>query len=509
MAELTDHELLADFARTGAESAFAALVTRHVNLVYSAAKRFAADDSLAADITQAVFILLARKAGGISSKTILTGWLYQTARLTAANALKEKIRRQNREHEAFMQSTLTQNETDDAWKQIAPVLDDAMGNLREADRDAVLLRYFENKPLAEVGAALGVSEDAARVRVNRALEKLRATLTKSGVTLGVTAITGAVTANAIQAAPVALATSITTAALTGTSLTIATIAMTTLQKIAVTAALTVTIGAGIYEAKQASDAHDENKMLQAQQAPMAEQIRQLQNHFADATNQLANMLAENSRLKSNPNQMELLKLRGKVTLLNNQANDPVLMSIKQWQAKVTQLKQRLEEMPGAKIPEMQFLTENDWVDAARSSNPDLIDFNKKGPVRLALSGLRWQAIRAFGWEMDKAFGKYVAANNWQLPEDIQKLKPYFDPPIDDALLQNYHMVTNGNVRKLPIPTIVMEQTKVADEFYDAKQFMYSYDNRNPKIDTWNGSWQATVGGGRRIQDDPDFETPMP
>ncbi len=315
MAELSDHELLTNFARTGAENAFATLVTRHVNLVFSTARRFTSDDHLAEEITQAVFIILARKAGGISARVVLTGWLYQTARLTAANALKENIRRQRREQEAYMESTLTTAETDEAWKQIAPVLDDAMGDLREADRNAVLLRYFENQPLAEVGAALGVSEDAARVRVNRALEKLRATLTKSGVTLGATAITGAVTANAIQAAPIALTASITAAALTGTSLTLATVAMTTLQKIAVTAALTVTIGAGIYQAKQASDAHEENKMLQAQQAPLAEQIQQLQVERDKDMNAIA--LLKEELAKNEKNNLELLKLRGEIGLLKN------------------------------------------------------------------------------------------------------------------------------------------------------------------------------------------------
>ena len=224
MAELTDHELLTRFARNGDEAAFAALVTRHVNLVWSAARRFTGDDTLASEVTQAVFIILAQKAGRVSAQTVLTGWLYQTARLTAANALKENRRRQQREHQAYMEATLTPNETNEAWQQLAPVLDEAMHALRTADRDAVLLRYFENKSLADVGAALGVTEDAARVRVNRALDKLRALLAKQGIKFGATAIATAVVENSVQAAPTALAAKVSMIAAKG----LATTSITTL-----------------------------------------------------------------------------------------------------------------------------------------------------------------------------------------------------------------------------------------------------------------------------------------
>jgi RNA polymerase sigma factor (sigma-70 family) len=311
-----DLTLLRDYAATGSEAAFAELVQRHVNLVYSSARRRTGDDHLAEEVTQAVFIILARKAGTICAKTILTGWLYRTTHYAAADALRQQRRRQQREHQAYMEATLTPNETEAAWKQISPVLDTAMDTLNERDRNAVLLRYFENKPLAEVGAALGVSEDAARVRVNRALEKLRAVLTKQGVTLGVTAVAGAVTANAVTAAPAILTNTITTAALTGTSLTLTTVAMTTLQKIAVTAALTVTIGAGIYEAKQASDVREANKKLQAQQAPMAEQIKKLQGERDRATNHIAGLNEELA--KNEKNNLELFKLRGEIGILRRQ-----------------------------------------------------------------------------------------------------------------------------------------------------------------------------------------------
>ena len=212
MSELDDHQLLAEFARKNSEAAFAALVQRHVNLVYSVALRSVGNVHDAEEITQAVFIILARKAKSFSRKTILSGWLYQTTQLTAANFLRGEIRRQKREQEAYMQSAL--NEPDaNIWPQIAPLLDDALAKLGEKDRDAIVLRFFENKSLAEVGVTLGASEDAAKMRVNRALEKLRKFFTKRGVTLSGALIAGAVSANSVQAAPVGLAKTISAVAI--------------------------------------------------------------------------------------------------------------------------------------------------------------------------------------------------------------------------------------------------------------------------------------------------------
>jgi uncharacterized protein (TIGR03435 family) len=211
MPESDDIALLKEYAESGSESAFAELIARYVNLVYSAALRGVGDAHAAEEITQAVFIILARKAKSLGDKTVLSGWLYQTARLTAANYLRGEIRRQHREQEAYMQSILDQPDGE-AWQQIAPLLDDAMGRLGEKDRNAIVLRFFENKNLSEVGAALGASEDAAKMRVNRALEKLRKFFTKRGVTHSVAIIAGAVSANSVQAAPAALAKTISAVA---------------------------------------------------------------------------------------------------------------------------------------------------------------------------------------------------------------------------------------------------------------------------------------------------------
>ncbi len=213
MQELDDIALLRQYTEQNSEEAFAALVTRHVNKVYSVALRHTRNPHQAEEITQAVFVILANKSRHLGKGVILSGWLYQTARLTAVTFIRSEIRRARREEEAHMQSFLNETESD-VWLQIAPLLDAAMAELSETDRHAVVLRFFDGKSMREVGAALGANEDAAKMRLNRAVEKLRGFFTKRGVVLPAAVLTAAISANSVQAAPAVLAQSITALAMT-------------------------------------------------------------------------------------------------------------------------------------------------------------------------------------------------------------------------------------------------------------------------------------------------------
>jgi uncharacterized protein (TIGR03435 family) len=212
MVASNDMELVAAYACARSEEAFASLVSRHVNLVYSVALRHVGNPHQAEEISQAVFMILARKAGTLRKGTVLSGWLYHTARLTAANYVRSEISRARREQEAHMQSLSDQPEPD-AWGQIAPLLDGAMADLNEKDRNALVLRFFNSMSFREVGTSLGSSEDAAKMRVNRAVEKLRNVLARKGVALSTTVLCSAIAAQSVQAAPVALATSVTASVL--------------------------------------------------------------------------------------------------------------------------------------------------------------------------------------------------------------------------------------------------------------------------------------------------------
>jgi RNA polymerase sigma factor (sigma-70 family) len=213
MPDVSDMDLLRDYQRQGSEEAFAELVRRHVNLVYSAALRHAGIAAHAEEITQAVFVILARKAAGLRPDTILDAWLYETTRLTALSFLRGERRRQWREQEAYMQSTFRESTGDLVWHQLSPLLDEAMARLGKKDREAVVLRFFKDKSLREVAAALQVTEAAAQSRVHRALEKLHRYFARRGVSSTTAIIAGAISAHSVQAAPVALAKAVTAVAL--------------------------------------------------------------------------------------------------------------------------------------------------------------------------------------------------------------------------------------------------------------------------------------------------------
>ena len=317
-----DLNLLGQFTRDHSQDAFTTLVNRHVNLVYSAALRQVRSPQLAEEVVQSVFTDLARNAGRLKSDTILTAWLYQVAHYTAIDVVRKESRRQLREQIAVEMTNM--NATASNWPQIEPLLDDAMAALDETDRIAVLLRYFENKSLREVGQTLGASEDAAQKRVSRAVDRLREFLGKRGVAVGASGLVVVISANAVQAAPAGLAGTISTAAiLAGTAVSTSTlitatktIVMTTMQKTVITATLAIVAGAGIYEAHQTSTLRNQVQNLQQQQAPLAEQIQQLQRERDDATNRLASLADELAKVKKNPS--EVLKLRGEVGALRQE-----------------------------------------------------------------------------------------------------------------------------------------------------------------------------------------------
>ena len=213
MADVSDDlKLLRQYAETASEAVFATLVDRHVGMVYAAALRQSRSRDAAEEITQAVFILLMRKAASLPDGTVLAAWLFKATRYTALNAGRAEARRKRHERKAAWMKSRSSEPTA-AWADVRPLLDGAVAALGPKDRTAVILRYFERRSLAEVGEALGVSENAAQMRVSRAVEKLREFFGRRGVTLTASAIGVLLATNAAEAAPAGMAGGLSVSAL--------------------------------------------------------------------------------------------------------------------------------------------------------------------------------------------------------------------------------------------------------------------------------------------------------
>jgi RNA polymerase sigma factor (sigma-70 family) len=339
MPDANDMELLRDYARQNSEAAFAELVRRHIALVYSAALRHVGIAAQAEEITQAVFIILARKASGLRPDTVLEGWLYETTRLTSLSFMRGERRRQFREQEAYMQSILQESTDDLLWNQLAPLLDEAMSRLGRKDRDAVVLRFFKEKSVREVAATLQVNEAAAQRRILRALEKLRKFFTKHGVSSTTAILAGVISANSIQAVPVALAKSVTAvaiakgAAASGSTLTLVKGALKIMAWTKAQTAIVsvVVVGMAAYSVIQ----HQAQVKLREQNESLQQQVDQLSQLTAQNQN-LSNLLAQaNSSKVDAPDKLNNLlqrresnKVQAAISLPDQPVSTPTNTSIK-------------------------------------------------------------------------------------------------------------------------------------------------------------------------------------
>ncbi|HTR40737.1 MAG TPA: sigma-70 family RNA polymerase sigma factor [Pseudomonadales bacterium] len=305
---MTDQQLLRDYAGKQSDAAFAELVRRHVDLVYSAALRMVCDAHLAKDVTQGVFVALSQNARQLADRAVLSGWLHRTARNIAANTVRSEVRRRAREQEAAAMNELQLSEA--TWDIIAPCLDEALGELSEEDRDALLLRYFERKSGREIAGVLGTSEDAANKRVSRAVERLREIFSKRRVAVGAGGLAALISANAVQSAPAGLA-----AAISGTTLvTTSTLGIAMIHKVLIAGMAAIVVGTGIYAVRL----QNQIGALQRQQSSLNQQIAQAQQERDNATSQLADLQEENERLRAD--EADLLRLRAQVSQLKTQAN---------------------------------------------------------------------------------------------------------------------------------------------------------------------------------------------
>lgn len=467
MDSLTDQQLLREYAERRSESAFADLVQRHVDLVYSAAFRMVRDAHLAEDVTQGAFIALAQNARQLTDRPVLSGWLHRTTRNLAANVIRTDVRRRAREQEAAVMNELLSAEPDALWEKIAPHLDAALDNLNELERDALLLRYFERKSAHEIAQTLGISDDAAQKRVNRAVDRLREFFSKRSVAIGASGLVVLISANAVQSAPIPLATSISTAAvIAGSTIHASTItatkviAMTTMQKVLVTATVVALAGVSAYQARQSSRLRRQNQTLQQElRSPSTTEIQQLRQKNTELSDQLAALSDDNKQLKTNAS--ELLKLRGEVARLREDSqtkaqtagaggNEQTATIAKTWTAKTELLKNYLRDNPSEAIPEIQFMSDRDWLSSIDPSAWYWELTNDKD-YHDAMNIMRSQAILAFHVKINNALMEFARVSQQSFPTSFEQLQPYLSPAAAEVLMQQYEMAPASDVPATALP----------------------------------------------------------
>ncbi len=478
MKDQTDAQLLRAYAEHRSDPAFAELVRRHVDIVYSAALRMVCDAHLAQDVTQGVFLALARNAARLTDRAVLSGWLHRTAQNIAAQTVRTDVRRRSREQEAAAMNELLAAEPNAVWEHIAPLLDTALGELSDADRDALLLRYFERKSANEMAATLGISDEAAQKRVNRAVERLRGLFANRGITVGASGLVVVITANAVHAAPPGLVVTISSVAtLAATTLmTTATnaVTMTTMQKLVVATILVASLGTPVLVQVHA-------------QKQLAEQVRALQRQadllaeLKARNEKLTNLLTEtkSSSAVHGDQFMELLRLRGQVGRLSREvqalkqlnassstnAGNNFATTSRIWSERATQLRQWLEANPAGRIPELQFLTEQEWIE---SIHPLALSTDEE--YRRAVSNLRANAESRVLDVLQGALWQFGLSNAGRFPSELTQLKPYLGSSLDDAILNRYEIVrTKDLVGELQLgEDWAITQKVPVDDVWDAR-----------------------------------------
>ncbi len=416
---MTDSQaLLAEYVRDGSEKAFRELVARYIDLVYSTALRFMEGDTyLAQDAAQNVFIHLARKADSLGQDVMLGGWLHRDTCHVAATMLRSERRRRSRERRA---AEMNDDSSGNRLESVAPILDEAIDQLGSEDRAAILLRFYEQRDFRSVGAALGSSEDAARMRVSRALEKLHSFLKHRGVTLSVAALGAALADEAVTAAPAGLAASVAAGALAGgvagggISATIVTvITMTKITAGNISGLLVAGVATPFVLQQQTQNRlRAQNDSLRAQVA----QIPQLEAENA----RLSNLVSETKTSLPNSQMDELLRLRGQVG------------NLKQQLAEAAQAAARLKQQA------------KDDAQAANDMAQERDALRKTMIVRMNDAK-----------QLMLAFYKYAGADG-QLPTNIDQVASQLPQTVDTNLFQ---IVYRGSISSLtnPASTIVVRE----------------------------------------------------
>ena len=447
-----DRQLLVDFCRNESESAFAELVSRYLDLVYSTALRIVGgDQSLAEDVSQSVFLHLARRAASLNGDVRLAGWIHRHTCFTAAKLVRTERRRKRRERIALERQ---ENETADRcpWDLIAPHLDDCLNELKSADRESLILRFLNRLDLREVGNVLGVSEDAAQKRVSRALERLRTILKRRGFTGS--SLSSLLITHAVTEVPLKLAASVV--------------------------ANSTGVDTGVVAAKTLFDLIPAMKMnIAMASVVIVGMVSPILIHYRvegrllvqeDALNDQASLLASLEPVRSVSNQMgqvhpeelsgeelsKLMNLRNRVGRMRRRVialewelrQSPekryrieVLAAMERYyESRVNALKERFATMPSKSIPELQLLTDRDW----RFLVGEQTGLDEPSLERL-MSKARTMAASEFGNRVLKpALDQFASEHLGAFPTEIEQLTVYFSEPVPFRISDRWKIIQTSH-----------------------------------------------------------------
>lgn len=433
---MNDLELLRQFARDGSQAAFQAVVSRHFDLVYSAAKRQVRSPDLAKDVAQAVFLDLATSASNLRADTVLASWLFVATRRRAIDVVRREVTRQRIERAAAEEHTV--NAPQSSWSQREPLLDEALTSLREEDRRALLLRFFENQNLREISLALGCSEDSAQKRVSRALDRLRGYFSERGLLTVAAVLASELSTHAVERAPSGAAASVASSVLTRIASTAAQhaarIAIVGAMKVA---AMTVALaGAAIFVAYESYAYHQRRLELASLIGATEQWRRELRSLQSRAATERA------VRAEASARREEFIS-----------ADPEFDQRIRTALVHLAELRRRFDAVPREQIPEMRYLTFEHWFDIAQSH----VKWDTAEDWREIMSSVRTRAINWSGDVLASALERYVTHSHGLLPKTMDDLAPFCDPALEPDILARYELKKNTSIADLPQHATIIAQ----------------------------------------------------
>jgi RNA polymerase sigma factor (sigma-70 family) len=440
----SDSELLLRYARDRCEDAFAELVRTHIDLVYSAAARRVGGDAHAAmEVTQEVFLSMSRHAQSLARHPVLNAWLHTSTRNAAANFRRREYRNERKKQQMqAMQELPSYHENSPDWESIRGFLDEALDELNEQDRQAIILRYLEGHSYPEISGILGLRDEAVRMRVGRALEKLRGLLERRGAVSTATILGGALSTHAVMGAPAGLAASVSTSVTAATSaLSVTTPVIVAFHYMSMTKLSAIIIGIAAAVSIAALSYH----------------------HVTKSSDLVSPAVAPITHVSPVRETDDTLNKGLSSIVSDHRARDATRISAGTIEAeeKIAALRDVLVRLPEQSIPELKLATNGDWHSAVDGNLETTDDY------RRALGKIRSSAERRFAALLQPALREYLSANREQFPTDTSQLQAFVGAEIDSTMLQRYKVVPSSEVPNVRMGgDWMITQKNLIDSEYD-------------------------------------------